>query len=271
MDESRVVARRADDLVRCCYSGLRGRALQTEVVRAIHACFPWTPSFSPLRTPGRCCSPASSPRSHWSALLISSSPTSSSENDVNKFQSLAAGAQPRSDTRLRHARRSRAGSARYRDIIAPLGLGDELRAALVTPSGCWGYLCLHRAESPYGFTPAEVRLIGRLAASLGNGFRLSLAAPVSGADDAIAPGVVVLHPDHTLAAITGEAERLLAEIADYSPTQGVFRPPSTLQLPACKASIVARRRLGASPTVRVRTSQRRLATRSRDPSAWHGR
>ena len=72
--------------------------------------------------------------------------------------------------------------------MAPVGLGDEFRAALVTPSGCWGYLCLHRAQSPYGFTTAEVRLISSLASSLGNGCRLSLAGPGVEGIASIAPG-----------------------------------------------------------------------------------
>jgi hypothetical protein len=71
--------------------------------------------------------------------------------------------------------------------------------------------CLHRAESLYEFTPAEVRITGRLAASLGNGCRLSLAAP---GDEGSRPSLPVssfLHPDRTLGAITGEAEHLLAQ------------------------------------------------------------
>jgi hypothetical protein len=107
--------------------------------------------------------------------------------DVNKFQSLATGS--RHVATLDSATHGdRADSARYRDIMAPVGLGDELRAALVTPSGCWGYLCLHRADSPYGFTAAEVRLISRLVTGLGNGCRLSLAAPETEGVTAIAPG-----------------------------------------------------------------------------------
>jgi DNA-binding CsgD family transcriptional regulator len=122
----------------------------------------------------------------------------------------------------------------------------------VPDSGCWGYLCLYRAESPYGFTPAEVRLIGRLAASLGNGFRLSLAAPRTEGIAAIAPGVVVLHPDHTLAAITSEAERLLADIADYSSTSGRL-PAAVYSVAACLQSIDRGTALpDAAPTVRVR-------------------
>ena len=174
------------------------------------------------------------------------------QHDVNKFQSLATGT--RHVATLDSATLGeRAASARYRDIIAPLGLGDELRAALVTPSGCWGYLCLHRAESPYGFTAAEVCLISRLAASLGNGCRLSLAGPGTEGIAAFAPGVVILHADHTLAAITGEAERLLADIADYSSTSGRL-PAAIYAAAACLQSIDGGMALpDASPTVRVRT------------------
>ena len=40
-----------------------------------------------------------------------------------------------------------ASSDRYRDIFAPLGLQDELRAVLRVRDTCWGYICLHR-EAP---------------------------------------------------------------------------------------------------------------------------
>jgi DNA-binding NarL/FixJ family response regulator len=121
------------------------------------------------------------------------------------------------------------------------------------PPGVGGTFCLHRAESPYGFTAAEVRLIGRLAASLGNGCRLSLAAPGIEGIAAIAPGVVVLHADHTVAAITGEAERLLADIADYSATSGRL-PAAIYAAAACLQSIDSGMALpDASPTVRVQT------------------
>jgi DNA-binding CsgD family transcriptional regulator len=251
VEGSRAVARRADDLVRRCYSGLRGPAFQAEVVRAIHALLPVDAVFLPHQIRGRCCSPASLPRSRWWVWLISSSTMSSAEDDVNKFQSLATG--PRHVATLDSATHGgRAGSARYRDIMAPLGLGDELRAALVTPSGCWGYLCLHRAESPHGFTPAEVQMVGRLVASLGNGCRLSLAGKGAEGIAAIAPAVVVLHLDRTLAAITGEAERLLADIAD--PSASGRLPAAVYAAAACLQSIDRGTALpNASPTVRVRT------------------
>src|SRR5215207_7186805 len=246
VEGSRAVARRADDLVRRCYSGLRGPAFQVEVVRAIHSLLPVDAVFLATADPGTLLLTGIFAEEPLVGVADQFLDNEFGQVDVNKFQSLAAG--PRHVATLDSATHGgRAGSARYRDIMAPLGLGDELRAALVTPSGCWGYLCLHRAESPYGFSPAEVRTVGRLAASLGNGCRLSLAAP--GTD-----GVVVLHPDHTLAAITSEAERLLADIADYSSTSGRLSA-AVYSVAACLQSIDrGTASPDASPTVRVRTT-----------------
>lgn len=70
---------------------------------------------------------------------------------------------------------------------------------------------------------------------------------------AIAPGVVVLHPDRTLAAITGEAEHLLAQILDHSSTSGRL-PAAIYAAAACLQSVDDGMALpSASPTVRVRT------------------
>jgi DNA-binding CsgD family transcriptional regulator len=252
VEQSRAVARRADDLVRRCYSGLRGLAFQAEVVRAVHALLPVDAVFLATADPGTLLFTGVFAEEPLVGVADQFLANEFGEDDVNKFQSLATGARHVA-TLDSVTRGDRAGSARFRDIMAPIGLGDELRAALVTPSGCWGYLCLHRAESPYGFTPAEVRLIARLAANLGNGCRLSLAPSKSEGIATIAPGVVVLHPDHTLAAITSEAQRLLAGIADYSATSGRL-PTAIYSAAACLQSIDRGTAAPeASPTVRVRT------------------
>jgi DNA-binding CsgD family transcriptional regulator len=252
VDGSRAVARRVDDLVRRCSLGLRGTAFQAEVVRAIHALLPVDAVFLATADPGTLLFTGSYAEDPLIDVADQFLDNEFGQDDVNKFQSLAVG--DRHVATLDFAtRRHRSSSARYRDIMAPLGLGDELRAALVTHSGCWGYLCLHRAESPHGFTPAEVRLIGRLAASLGDGCRLSLATQGTEGIAVAAPGVVVLHPDHTLAAVTAEAERLIADIADYSFTPGRL-PAAIYAAAACLQSIDRGRTLpDASPTVRVRS------------------
>jgi len=142
MEGSRAVARRADDLVRRCYSGLHGPAFQVEVVRAIHALLPVDAVFLATADPGTLLLTGIFAEEPLVGVADQFLDNEFGQVDVNKFQSLAAG--PRHVATLDSATHGgRAGSARYRDIMAPLGLGDELRAALVTPSGCWGYLCLH--------------------------------------------------------------------------------------------------------------------------------
>src|SRR5215211_2211708 len=211
VEGSRAVARRADDLVRRCYSGLRGPAFQVEVVRAIHTLLPVDAVFLATTDPGTLLLTGIFAEEPLVGVADQFLDNEFGQVDVNKFRSLATG--PRHVVTLDSATHGeRAGSARYRDIMAPLGQGDELRAALVTPSGCWGYLCRQRAESPYGFTPAEVRMVGRLATSLGKRLPAEPRCPRDRGIAAIAPGVIVLHPDHTLAAITGGA--------DYSSTAG---------------------------------------------------
>jgi DNA-binding CsgD family transcriptional regulator len=253
VEGSRVAARRADDLVRRCYSGLRGTAFQADVVRSIHALLPVDAVFLASADPGTLLFTGVFAEDPLGEVADQFLRNEFGQDDVNKFQSLATGA--RHVATLDSATHGdRAGSARYRHIMEPLGLGDELRAALVTPSGCWGYLCLHRADSPHGFTAAEVRLVSRLVNSLGNGLRLSLAAAGGEGIAALPPGVVVLHPDHTLAAITGEAENLLAQIADHSADSGRL-PVAVHAAASCLQNMDRGEALpGVSPTARVRTT-----------------
>ena len=249
---SRTVARHADDLVRRCSLGLRGAAFHAELMRGIHALLPVDAIFFATADPATLLFTGAFQEDPLTDAADQFLDNELGGEDVTTFHSLAVSARHVSTLDLATGG-DRTSSARYREIMAPLGLGDELRAALVTPSGCWGYLCLHRAASPYGFTPAEVRLVERVAASLGNGCRLSLAGPGAEGLPTVAPGVVVLHPDYALAAITGEAERLLAHFADYSSKSGRL-PAAIYAAAACLWSIDHGTALPyASPTVRVRT------------------
>jgi hypothetical protein len=76
------------------------------------------------------------------------------QKDVNTFRSLAREVHPIGDldaTTQHQLERS----PRYRDIFAPLALGDELRAALRVDGICSGALCLHRERSAVPFSRAE--------------------------------------------------------------------------------------------------------------------
>lgn len=250
MGQQAAVARREGDLIRRCYSGLRGAAFQDAVMRSVHALLPVDAIFFATADPTTLLFNGAVAEDPLAAATEQFINNEFGTDDVNKFQSLAITG--RHVATLDSATGGhRVDSARYREIMAPLGLGDELRAALVTPSGCWGYLCLHRADSAHGFSTAEIRQIGRLAAHLGDGCRRSLTVPFSGAVAGPEPGVIVLHPDLTVAATTGEAERWLAHIPDHRPERR--------QLPAAVYAVAARLQLihrgdaqpGMSPSVRV--------------------
>jgi DNA-binding CsgD family transcriptional regulator len=139
--------------------------------------------------------------------------------------------------------------------MRPLGLGDELRAALVVEASCWGYVCLHRAESPHGFSAAETALMGRLgphiAAALRSAVLLSGPRPATAGGES--PGVVLLSDDLEPVAVTPEAERLL----DLLPGTGRAATGLPMAVPAVAGALLAQERgigFPRPPTVRVATA-----------------
>ena len=90
--------------------------------------------------------------------------------DVNKFAVLAEAADPVSSLD-RATRGQRPDSARYREVMSPLGLGDELRAVLISGRQCWGAICLHREDAEHGFDDREVDMIRRIAPHVAEGLR----------------------------------------------------------------------------------------------------
>jgi len=247
MAQRGTTARREADLVRRCYAGMSPETFLTDMIRALHRLLSVDAVFFATADPATLLftnAVAEEP------LLAATGQFLDNEfgvEDVNKFQSLAV-ARGKVATLDSVTGGNRSDSPRYRDIMAPIGLGDELRAALVTPNGCWGYLCLHRADSRHGFTAAEARLVSRIATHIGNACRTAVTSLPGGNTDNRAPGVLVLHPDLTLAALTGEAEYWLAQLLDQ---------PAPDRLPIAVRAAVGRLRSidagsgTASPSIRV--------------------
>lgn len=153
------------------------------------------------------------------------------------------------DAATRHDRPS---SHRYLEILRPIGLGDELRAALVVGSECWGYLCLHRSDDPLGFSLAEVALLARVGPHIAHGLRqATLLHGEQTPFDTQRPGVLLLADDLSVVATTPDAEHLLSLIDDRS---------TALPLPVAVYSVAAmlgsiERGAGAGPpSTRVRTA-----------------
>jgi DNA-binding CsgD family transcriptional regulator len=207
------------EMIRLCHGSLDSRALRTELLQRLHAVIPYEASFFPTTDPATLL--------FTSSLIDFSLPTWARmrflenelvDEDFNKV-------------RLLHRRRPPVGvlseqtegdlrrSQRYRDVLTPLALGDEMRAAFVANAACWGTICLHRDRTAPGFTPAEAAFFARLTPHIAEGLRKALLLehleahpPGSPAPDG--PGVLILAEDLSVVTQNPAAERWLTELTD---------------------------------------------------------
>jgi DNA-binding CsgD family transcriptional regulator len=215
--------RAEQDAVRLCHSGLDGPGVRREVPRAVRRIMPVDAAFFATADPDTLLFTGAWPEEplHTATRLFLDNEFGGA--DVNTFAALATSA--RHVASLDDAtRRDRRASPRYRDIMRPLGLGDELRAALVADGQCWGYLCLHREDGHAGFTPAEAAALARLAPHIAHALRhamLLLASPPA-ATSPLRPGILLLTDDLGLIAATPEAEQLLSLIDHDGPHRSLL-------------------------------------------------
>jgi DNA-binding CsgD family transcriptional regulator len=254
MSRSARLARAEQDAVRLCHSGLDSRGVRHDVVRAVRRIMPTDAVFVATADPETLLFTGAWPEQPLDAATELFLANEFSGDDVNTFAALAASS--RHVASLDGATRGdRRASGRYREIMRPLGLGDELRAALVAGGVCWGYVCLHREDDPAGFTAAEVAALARLAPHIAQALRNAVllhGLPVP--DPALRPGVVLLAEDLSVVAITPEAEQLLSLI-EHDRTSRYPLPPAVY---AVAAALRANERdttpSSALPSARVATS-----------------
>jgi DNA-binding CsgD family transcriptional regulator len=100
--------------------------------------------------------------------------------------------------------------------MAPLGLGDELRIALVSAGRCWGVLCLHREDGELGFAQDEISLFRDLGPRLAEGLRRGVALFPTSSDESAAegPGIIILDAQLSLVSVNSQARYWLAELAE---------------------------------------------------------
>jgi DNA-binding CsgD family transcriptional regulator len=226
-------ARAEREVVRQCHLGLDVTALQHAVLASLRRLMPVDAAFFATADPGTWLFTGAYTEEPLRAVTSLFLANEFGAADLNRFSSLARSA-PRAASLDAATHGQRLASARYREILRPLGLGDELRAALVTDSECWGFLCLHRTDSGFGFTAAETSAIARLAPHIAHGLRHAVLAylPTPGGA-AAGPGVVLLTETLEVVAITPEAEHLLALTGQ--------QPPGTrLPIPVLTAAVALR-------------------------------
>lgn len=136
----------------------------------------------------------------------------------------------------------------YRDLYAPLGVADELRAALTVGSSCWGVAVLLRETSEGPFADHEVNHVRALVPFIGRALKTSACKLGSAALGPAA--MIVVDRANQIQNVTIEAGELLDDLR----TAGVDEPG----LPAIVGAVATRSRSS-------RTSSH-LATRVRGSS-----
>lgn len=266
---ARVAERVARRFSERCYAGLDGPSLQTEFLDVLQRIVPFDAAFCATVDPATLLFTGAVLREiPWEArprFLANEF----LEDDVNKFRSLATTRSP-VDWLDRITGQHRVSSARYREIMAPLGLGDELRAVFRAGGACWGFLCVHREDGPHGFRPDEARLVARLSPHVGEGLRRSLlAVTAEPAVDSDGPGVLVVAEDGSLVATTEGGDRWLWELDDGEPGGG----PLALAVQALLARLVCNETGDAptaAPRVRLRSRSGRWVAVHASPMAGLG-
>jgi DNA-binding CsgD family transcriptional regulator len=234
MDRGRSVEHVRQEIVRLSHTGLDSRTFRVEAVRQLRKAIPTDVSFFATADPATLL--------FTSAVVDDVLGRATSEfleneflrDDSVKFISLVRAASPVGSLGAATGGEL-VRSPRYQEILEPLDLGDELRAALKVGSKCWGFMCLHRERSSPGFSLAEAAFLAKIAPHLAEGLRNALL--IGDTRDApslpAGPGLLLLGDDLSLAAITPAAEGWLAEVAESD-----WR--SSLELPDAVYAVAAR-------------------------------
>lgn len=243
------------ELIRRCHAGLDAATLMEELLRRLPRVVPFDAGLVATTDPATLL--------YTGAVLAEQSPVTQLpgflaneylDEDVMKYGDLAAGPQ-RVDWLDRSTRGRRASSSRYRELLSPLGLGDELRAAFVAGGSCWGVSCLSRENGSVAFNEQDAGVMTRLGPHVAEGLRTALLLEDCSRThrDHDGPGVLVLAEDLSVLSATPAAERWLEEItSEYEPRlQG---------LPASVVNVVAVLRalntVGAAATLQPRVRVR---------------
>jgi DNA-binding CsgD family transcriptional regulator len=197
--------RALEGVVRACYSaGEDFNALRLRFLHALRRVVPFDAAFLAAADPDSLLFT----RVFADNELIESSPRFldnefGSAHDVNRFVDLAHARDPVGSLD-QIAKGERAASARWREIMGPLGMGDELRVALRVDGTVWGFMCLHRSGAT-GFSEADMAAVRKVAPHAGEALRRAAAIVGSPRGDG---EVVILVADHTVLAVGGAVEEI---------------------------------------------------------------
>jgi DNA-binding CsgD family transcriptional regulator len=173
-------------------------------------------------------------------------------DDVVKFRHLASAELP-VGTLQRCTRGDLPTSARWRDVLEPLGWGDEMRAALRVDGRTWGFVCLHRAAGQAAYSAADVRRLVALVPSLAQQLRRTANQAARAADEqrrTTMPGLMLLGDHGEVVARNEMADDWLDEL----------RAPGEAGVPVVLQGLARAVPSAGGTTVHLRTDSGRWAT-----------
>lgn len=243
------------EMIRLCHSALDARTLRTALLQRLrtiiafdYAYFSTTDPATQLATSSVL---AAEPPAWCMTVFLENEFL---QKDFNKFSDMLRYQQPvgvLSEATGHDLPRSH----RYREMLAPMAMDDELRAIFVTETACWGTLCLHRGQTRTGYTPAEAAYLTQLAPHIAEGLRkaLLLGNTPSG-NTPEGPGVLILTEDLSTVATTAAAEYWLMELTEAEAGDRYVLPRPVRSviagLEAIERGLVA---ANCTPKVRLRT------------------
>ncbi|HEY8691427.1 MAG TPA: LuxR C-terminal-related transcriptional regulator [Chloroflexota bacterium] len=249
------------DIIRLCQAGLDSQTLRREALRKLSQAIPIDAFFCAAADPATLLFTGSVLEGIPERAVPHFLQNEFLQDDVNKFAQLTRG-----QSHVRSLAQATGGdledSPRYRDLLAPMHLGDELRAAIMSGRTCWGFMCLHREASSPSFTAADSAYVTGLLPHIAEGLRRALLLDRALApSESDAPGLLILAEDWVVISSTAAAERWLAEVAEVD-------WPGTMELPLPVYALAARLRLAERtgtapelmPLARLRTSAGRWLT-----------
>lgn len=151
-------------------------------------------------------------------------------DDVNKFVDLARTtgvASLSSSTDEHHT------SARWQDVMQPIGLDAELRGTFGDATGCWATVEFHRTSGDRDFDAEEQALVGSLGGDISGAIRrILLEREARQPEKPDGPGLLMVRPDGSVEAVTEAGATWLDLLMEHPRSPTDYRATSLLALGA---------------------------------------
>lgn len=176
-------------------------------------------------------------------------------DNVNKWAYLAGRDRPVGG--LRHATHGCPElSPRFRELLRPLDIADELRASFVSGGTGWGAAGIYRDRGRGGFDDDEAALLAEVGTHLADGIRRALLLDsASDSTEDLGPGLIMLNHANEIDSLNAAAPALIADMLD---SDLLARPGP---LPTAVLAVAAQARAAANGTG-ARPARGRTLTRS---------